>query len=121
MRSPSQHHDTVAALEHELLTRTCEPGRRRVESLLHRDFYEHGASGRTWTRKSILDELPVEPDVDGAAVDLASGDPAPDVVLLTYRILGTRPSTRSSLRVWDDDRWQMLFHQGTLTAPSPPG
>ena len=110
----SASHENVVALERELLTTTCRSSRERVEALLHPEFREHGASGRIWTRQDVLDELPAAPAVDGVGVGFDSRDLAPGVLLLTYRIEGGRPSTRSSIWVHADGRWQMLFHQGTL-------
>lgn len=120
MSTPSSHHDTLVALELELVTSTCTANRRRVEDLLHDDFFEHGASGRTWTRSAVLDALPDSPHVDGACFDFVSRDLAPGVALLTYRIAGARSTTRSSIWVMEGARWQMLFHQGTLSAPESP-
>jgi ribonuclease HI len=106
--------DVVVALELELLTPTCRGDRRRVDELLHDDFTEHGASGRTWTKAEILDDLEADPAFTGAAASVSAYVLAADVVLVTYEITGLRPSLRSSVWVRDDSRWRLRFHQGTL-------
>jgi ribonuclease HI len=84
--------------------------------LLTDDFIEFGASGRIWDRAATVELLEGEP---GTAVELL--EPAfrwlsPDVVLLTYRLAGARPSLRSSVWIRTDGRWRVAFHQGTRTA-----
>ena len=87
--------DLVVALELELLTPECRGERSRVDQLLHPEFSEHGASGRIWTRPDTLDDLEADPWYEGTAIDIAAARLSTDVVLLTYRIAGSRPSLRS--------------------------
>ena len=87
-----------------------------VADLLHRDFREHGASGGVWDHASTVRMLAADPGVTGEAHDFAAEQLAEDVVLLTYRLDGPRPSLRSS--VWcrqPDGAWRLRFHQGTPT------
>ena len=108
--------DHVVTLELELLTPDCRGDRSRVDQLLHPEFVEHGASGRTWTRLDTLDDLEADPWYEGTAIDIAAARLSADVVLITYRITGSRPSLRSSLWVRGSDGWRMRFCQGTLTS-----
>jgi len=106
--------DELFALERELLTQECRADVGRLESLLHNNFREHGASGRIWYRAEMLEMLPTaEPCVDEAS-GFECQQLADDVVLVTYRITGRRPSLRSSVWVFGVAGWQLLFHQGTL-------
>ena len=107
--------DCVAKLEFELLTPTCRGDRRRVGELLHVDFVEYGASGRTLNRQTVLGDLEASPVIDGRAVDVVTTRLADEVVLVTCRIVGPRPSLWSSLWVLTGDTWRPPFHQGTLT------
>jgi ribonuclease HI len=109
--------DEVVRREKQLLDPACRADRSCVESLLHPDFVEHGGSGRVWTRGAVLQDLPANPWLEREGVDFYPVRLAPDVVLLTYRIVGARPSLRSSVWLRDaDGRWRMRFHQGTLSA-----
>jgi ribonuclease HI len=85
----------------------------RAAALLHPDFTEVGASGRTYDRGRILDQL--APVTDTEAVDLVADEVAPGVVLLRYATIGPRGTAlRSSLWVRSGGTWLMRYHQGTF-------
>jgi len=128
---PAEHHDTteaatstdpdldldvVLAQEQELLRTDCRRDPDRLRELLHPDFREHGASGRVWTLDTVIADLTASPAVGVHATELRAHRLTEDVVLVTYRTAGDRPALRSStwLRA-PDGRWQLRFHQGTLT------
>jgi hypothetical protein len=69
-----------------------------------------------WTRGDTLVMLDDDPAPAGIAADVHAVALAPDVVLVTFRLEGPRPSLRSSVWVQADGRWQVRFHQGTLSA-----
>ncbi|MHB8544405.1 MAG: nuclear transport factor 2 family protein [Leptospirales bacterium] len=92
-----------------------------VERLLADDFLEIGASGRIYDKKKVLQELLVKPSAHCSMMDFSMRPLTRDVVLVTYRTMRQEPTQNSpvySLRssIWKhiDDRWQMVFHQGTL-------
>lgn len=90
---------------------------RPLPEILADDFAEFGASGRHWTvgamRAALADATPGEPV---ELLDFEVALLAPDVALATYRLGPPRPSNRSSVWIRRNDRWQVRFHQGTLTA-----
>jgi hypothetical protein len=106
-------------LEQQLL----EPSTRRdaaaLTSLLAEDFREFGSSGRIYTRRQIIDALAAESPRTVTLSDPLCQQLAEDIALLTYRSTRTialkaaSHTLRSSLWVYRDNRWQMLFHQGT--------
>jgi hypothetical protein len=105
-------------LEQQLL----EPSTRRdpvaLTSLLAEDFREFGSSGRIYTRQQIIDALAVESPHTITLSDPFCQQLAEDIALLTYRstrtlALDASNALRSSLWIYRDNRWQMLFHQGT--------
>ncbi|MBI5068071.1 MAG: DUF4440 domain-containing protein [Deltaproteobacteria bacterium] len=109
--------DLAAVVEGErrLLETSCRASVDHLSELLHPGFVEHGASGRAWTRQEVLARLPSDPVFEGSAADFHPVRLAPDVILLTFRIVGARPSLRSSIWVrCADSRWRLRFHQGTL-------
>ena len=92
-----------------------------VEKLLADDFLEIGASGRIYDKKRALQALLVKPSGHCSMIDFSMRHLTRDVVLVTYRTMRQDSSQNSpvhSLRssIWKhiDDRWQMIFHQGTL-------
>jgi hypothetical protein len=124
MTDPVSDSGVRAAIANELrlLTPAVRRSAAQVESLLHKDFVEFGASGRRWDRAAMLaaiggeltdDETPEVSEVHGVRL-------ADTVVLLTY-LTGQpgRRVRRSSLwRKTDDDVWRLYFHQGTIVSPS---
>jgi hypothetical protein len=116
--------ETLRRLEEELLRPEVRRSRAALEARLAPDFFEIGASGRTYNREAIVgalaaDETATEPiKVEGFAVRML----APGVALATYRSVrdevGGRGSSATTLRssTWRLDRdgaWRMTFHQGT--------
>jgi hypothetical protein len=96
--------------EASLLTNAVRKDRARVSGMLADEFREFGRSGTVYTKAEILNFLGAEEE----------NQPVADgVALVTYRSerteLGgeTVRALRSSLWVWREERWQMVFHQGT--------
>ncbi|QAS54424.1 DUF4440 domain-containing protein [Halobacillus litoralis] len=105
---------------HELEERHINPEvRSSVEKLgeiLADDFWEIGSSGRSYNKKECL-ELGVvlsEMTIHNYEIDSL----APDIVLASYFIedkTRKRNTLRSSIWKRIDGRWQLYFHQGTIT------
>lgn len=117
-----QHHadesdpDVREVVKHELslLKPDVRGSPDAVLGLLHEEFREFGASGRTWDRSAVAAALAADPGNGAEAQDMRAVRVAADVVLLTY--LAWTPegvSLRSSLWVRDGERWWLFFHQGT--------
>jgi len=108
--------DELRGLEAALANRDARGVDGGLASLIADDFVEIGASGRRWSADEVraiveaeAPPLSVLPLDDFGAVRLAD-----DVVLVTYRLAGERPSERSSVWVRRDGSWVIRFHQGTL-------
>ena len=105
----------VVRRELQLLDPSLRASGNSVAELLHPDFVEYGASGRIWNAAAITSALQADPRVSGEAVDFVPVALSANVVLLTYRIVGTPGSLRSSVWVKDlQHSWRIRFHQGTL-------
>ena len=105
-------------LEEELLRSEVRRDSQHLDSLLADDFREFGSSGRVFDKHSILAELATESPAMLSLSDFACQQLAPEIALVTYRsqridATGTRNALRSSLWIHREDRWQVLFHQGT--------
>lgn len=108
--------DHLLSLELQLLTPQT---RTDPTALLTPDFREFGSSGRIFTRDSILHLLQTETDFTPPEIlNFEARELTPTLALVTYQT--TRPnipdqptSNRSSLWTLRDNRWQLLFHQGT--------
>jgi hypothetical protein len=114
------------ALLRELEERLLQPALRKsaqvVADLLADEFIEFGSSGRVFNKQQIIENLQNEPPTQRAIVEFNTSVLAAGVVLVTYRMVkynlaGEEPaySLRSSIWKLIDDRWKIVFHQGTLT------
>ncbi len=112
----------IRSLEEQLFDQTVRNTRTTLETLLSPDFHEIGSSGRLYTFDGIIAALLEEP-ADGTTrtlTDFGIRPLAANVVLATYRSERTTPgaSPARALRssIWrrdPDNRWRMVFHQGT--------
>lgn len=115
----------LQALEEQLLQPDVRRDSQHISLLLADEFREFGSSGRIFNKEQILNAL--QKDVPSRFVieDFQSTPLCADTVLVTYRVTRyhlstyqTAASLRSSIWTRRDDRWQMLFHQGTKTTGS---
>ncbi|MDC3414324.1 DUF4440 domain-containing protein [Aquibacillus sp. 3ASR75-11] len=104
-------------LEERLLKPEVRTDPIELERLLSDDFFEFGSSGNVWYKKDFVGES----GISVCEMNLYDFDIKPlatDVVLTTYRVEDkTREhhTLRSSIWKFRNNRWQMFFHQGTLT------
>lgn len=108
-------------LEQQLMNPIFRRNREQVSALLAEDFREFGSSGRVFSRAAILDQLASEEAYTAPAIeDFAVQRLSPETALVTYRTLRAsavsslpQVTLRGSLWVLRENRWQVLFHQGT--------
>jgi hypothetical protein len=116
--------DLVESQLHKLETNLLESAVRgnpeTLSSLLAEEFCEFGSSGRIYTRLEVIDALPRESPVRVSITDFSVTILAAGVALVRYQATrdcepGQTGSTslRSSLWLLRENRWQILFHQGT--------
>jgi hypothetical protein len=107
--------EEIIELELALLTPAVRHDRSAVAALLHSDFREVGASGRTWTRAEILDELARSSDRGSPEVsEVKAVELADRVVLITFTTATTeRTVHRCSIWVSDGAAWSVIYHQAT--------
>jgi len=109
----------LRALEASLLTNAVRKNHARLEGLLAEEFREFGRSGTVYNRAEILVFLAEEEEIRVTMKEFACEVVAEGVALVTYGSERTEPNgdmieaLRSSLWVWRDGRWQIVFHQGT--------
>jgi hypothetical protein len=111
--------ETLRALEGSLLTYAVRKDRARLEKLLAAEFREFGRSGTVYTRDEIVSFLAAEAEIRVTMKEFSCEVIGKAVALVTYRSERTESkgetidALRSSLWVWREGRWQMVFHQGT--------
>jgi hypothetical protein len=115
--------DHLRQLEERLLQPNARKSAEEVSELLASEFIEFGSSGRIFDKQQIIASLQIEPKVRRSLVDFKTWILAPAVILVTYcsvrqgAVPNEQPihSLRSSIWKLIDGRWQMVFHQGTLS------
>ena len=88
----------------------------KLGELLADDFFEIGSSGFMYDKQECLETGVVLTDMTLYNYEIYPL--AEDVVLATYFIVDTtrnRNTLRSSIWKHIDGRWQLYFHQGTIT------
>ena len=119
MNPNSERVALLLRLELQLMDPRFRRDRAAVADLLAEDFREFGASGRVWSRQTIIELMATEPEYAPPAVeDFAVQKVASEVALATYRaVRESSSSLRSSLWIQEQGQWKMLFHQGTRIPP----
>jgi hypothetical protein len=117
---PDEDVQIVIGLELQLLQPQVRASAAELENLLHPDFYEFGASGRTWDRSgtilALTGEAPPAEDAPATAAGITGIRLADDVVHVTYLSRrDQRSAHRSSIWLRTRAGWRLYFHQGTLT------
>ncbi|GGP21053.1 nuclear transport factor 2 family protein [Silvimonas iriomotensis] len=107
-------------LEQQLHQQHIRADATALGRLLADDYFEQGINGTLWHKTAVIAALADEQFSQRRISRFALTRLAPDTALVTYAAerLPTprRPgasSLRSSIWQWRDERWQMIFHQGT--------
>lgn len=123
LRLDSSLAQVIIGLEQELLDPSRRSSVEELKRLLHPWFREVGASGRNYDRESIIAQLAMEPIRQSGPVKVANPvalQLAGHLVLLRWHLHAEVSSERSSLWILEQDRWQMIFHQGTTSSAQIP-
>jgi hypothetical protein len=118
--------DAIGQLLYDLEYRLQQPEVRHspevLTELLADEFVEFGSTGRVYDKKAVIKTLCEESGIEFAMSNFQTVPLSATMVLVTYRVIGTdhrqgvsTHSLRSSVWILRDDRWQMVFHQGTVT------
>ncbi len=109
--------DHLYYLEERLLHPDRERDRTALIPLFSEEYKEFCISGRIFNRQQVIDAL-LKSEPRPATISNYYVEPlGPNAALATYRATtALKVSHRSSLWIFRDNRWQLLFHQGTLAA-----
>lgn len=109
--------EQLRQLEEKLLKPEIRTSQNELNQLLAGDFFEFGSSGRVLYKDVLIGEE----GIGVVKMTLSDFDIHPlseDIVLATYRIFNednNQHTLRSSIWRITDGRWQMVFHQGTIS------
>jgi hypothetical protein len=109
--------DHLYNLEERLLHPDREANRSALIPLLANEFQEFCTSGRIMNRQQVIEALlkatPRAANMTFFYINVL----AENVVLATYHATtAVHVSHRSSLWINRDNRWQLVFHQGTIAS-----
>ena len=94
--------------------------RADFERMTVEDYWETGASGRRYSRQSVLDELEKRFSVPHADVwetrEFNCRRLGEDTYLLTYTLLQDNQRLTRRATIWQKtpDGWKIVYHQGTM-------
>lgn len=107
-------------LEQKLLEPETRTTPAQLDKLLADGFFEFGSSGDIWYKRDFVGKA----GLSVREMTLTNFEIYPlseDTVLATYRVKDEtrmQNTLRSSIWKFIDGRWQMFFHQGTVTKSS---
>jgi hypothetical protein len=118
MQAPAAElQDHLHSLEERLLHPDREKDFAALSDLFASDFKEFCVSGRIMNRAQTIAAMRSSSPRPATITYFYVTRLAEDVALATYHATHSNSvSHRSSLWVFRDNRWQLLFHQGTLAA-----
>lgn len=109
----------IIELEQKLHDPKARKNYDELAKILSDDFLEIGTSGRVYDKKLVISNLLSEEEIKIDSFDFKLIQLSNNIIQLLYKtriqsIDGTfLASLRSSIWKFEDDRWQLLFHQGT--------
>jgi hypothetical protein len=127
MKADYLEESLLRELEERLLQPDVRKSAKDVMDLLADEFIEFGSSGRIFDKQQTINSLqnePIESLTKRSITEFKTLVLAIGVILVTYRIVkhisGEQPvhSLRSSIWKLNNERWKMIFHQGTLVRGS---
>ncbi|GAE35742.1 nuclear transport factor 2 family protein [Halalkalibacter akibai] len=113
----SDLYNHLIELEQTLLKPEVRLSSEALDELLADDFLEFGSSGIVIDKEDCLGEGGVGA-LKMTLYDFKVSSLAPDVAQTTYRVFDetrNRHTLRSSIWRYRDNKWQMFFHQGTIS------
>ena len=110
--------EQLYSLENMLLKGDVRKSYERLNELIADDFVEYSSTGEIYDKENILNRLPNEDDPGITMSNFEVKHLSSTSVLTTFTVFIERKqkySLRSSVWVLNVEKWQMTFHQGTVT------
>ncbi len=109
----------IKDLEELLLTPEIRKSITDISEILAEDFIEFGSSGEIFTKKEIIKSLQEEPKLKLSLSNFKIKELGGDYFLATYKAVKEENdeklySLRSSIWMKKNEKYLMIFHQGTI-------
>ena len=112
--------DIIFQLEEKLQRPDVRKSVKELDDLISENLTEFGSSGQVYTKKDVLINLPVSPEIKFTMTDFRINILGENIVQSLFKTEKTNlengkmtNSLRSSLWRNEGGKWRMLFHQGT--------
>lgn len=108
----------IKGLEEKLLRPEVRTNPEKLNELLADEFFEYGSSGNIFSKNDCIDAVKIGGTFKMTLHNFNMHTLADDVVLATFQIndeTRNRHTLRSSIWKYKNGRWQLFFHQGTIT------
>ncbi len=108
--------ELIINFEKRLLDPKIRKSKEELDNLLADEFIEFCSSGYVCNKEETLKELPNCEEFEIKADNFVVKTLSEIILLVTYSTLKVNTETyvlRSSIWKFIDNRWQMIFHQGT--------
>lgn len=108
----------IKELEIEILKGDIRKDPEKLNELLSEDFIEFGGTGIEYNKQQIIEALLNENNIEWDYEDLKSRNISGDVIMVNYIAIKKEndietKSLRTSIWKKSNDKYQMVFHQGT--------
>ena len=106
-------------LERKLLNSVERKSVEEISPLFTDDYIEFGSSGKIYNKKDTIEALQEEPSLQISAYNFKVNLLVPETALVTYTAVkkdktnNEIASLRSSVWKKTNERWQIVFHQGS--------
>lgn len=117
MRDIGKTIDMIIKREQQLLEPETRGSREELDNLIAEEFVEFSSSGFVCNKADILKDVSNYEPIEVKAACFEGKMISNNVVLVTYNTWKSdieNCALRSSIWKLIDEKWQMIFHQGTL-------
>lgn len=110
----------ILLLEKQLLKPETRESENKLYELLDDELIEFSSNGKIYHYKK--GDTFTSPEIDWEIIDFSIKQLSDFIVLATYKLIkhseiniDQKYSIRSSIWKYRDNKWKMIFHQGTIT------
>ena len=119
MKTNKEISQEIKDLETKLLSSQTRKSEIFLKEILADEFIEFGSSGNIFKKKQIIETLKNEITPKMILSDFKISKLSEEYFLVTYKVLKREidkntNSLRSSIWKFSSNKWEMVFHQGTI-------
>lgn len=120
MNSDNSLEKTILTLEEKLLSSSTRNDPDELAAMLDDGFVEFGSSGKIYNKQDVINALKNQEALNYTISGFKINSLSDEVILAAYKIeiiLAGKQESKKSLRssIWkrSENKWKIIFHQGT--------